>query len=694
MKPAHAAPFALRPPLSMLRALLTRAARRALQAAELPRCSHARHLCAGSEAAEPPGRTYRLRDRKDALPPLQQVAGVREVLPDRPEDRQEHKQVQMNAQIMACDTPEAVLALVTPLLPSLGRWSLVVALQRVASAAKQQRKPSPLRRDAQPLEPLLLALQWQLGSLEPSGFAGVLSACGMLGVKPPADWLQSFWRESAPALDRFGPKELTTTLFACGRLGLKPPGDWQSRFFSASAKALPQYDSQCFANTLFACGAMGLEPPQAWLRVFWPACAAELPTFKPLDLSELLHACARMKLTPPEDVMEPFWSASQAKMRLFTPMSLSKLFYGCAVLRLAPSEEWMHAFWRKSTELLPTFTGQSHANMLESSAQLDSWFFDKQEGKQRFTPPNFWLDRFFPASAASMCHWVPQDFVTTLHGLGQLGIMPPRDWLHEYWKCSAELLPEFTPRSCATTLLACAQLNITPPDAWLRRFWRTCETKLQQLIVQDMSNIMFAVAVLELWSAPLPPKLWARLCESLSARPVQEWNQADHLHARQMYHVYQTAAFVRPGTLAAPPAALLEAMRQSWLEQAKSKKPRAHDGLLADIAACLTTMGVSHTTEGWCEAAERFVDIAVNEEGLNGPRVALMVDKAVRRLRNGQPSGPLLLRNRALEANEWRVVSVGAKEWTGQSPAEKEEILRTLLRKAQAASVAPPERAQ
>ena len=668
----------------MLRALLTRAARRASRAAELPRCAHARQLCAGVEAAEPPGSKEGRRERKQPLPSLQQVAGGREILPDRPEDRREHEQAQVNSRIMACDTPEAVLELVTPLLPSLGRWSLVVALQRVASAAKQQRKPSPLKRDARPLEPLLLALQWQLGSLEPSGLAGVLSACGMLGVKPPADWLQSYWRESAPALERFAPKELTTTLFACGRLALKPPGDWQSRFFSASAKALPQYDAQCFANTLYACGAMGLEPPHAWLRLFWPACTASLPKFKPLDLSEMLHACGRMKLTPPEDVVAAFWDPSQAQMRFFTPMGLSKLFYGCAVLKLAPPEQWMHAFWRKSTELLPSFTGQSCANMLESSAQLDSWFFDKLEGKQRFAPPNYWLDKFFPTSAQGMRDWVPQDFVTTLHGLGQLGVMPPRDWLLTYWKTSQDLLPEFTPRNCATTLLACAQLNVTPPDAWLKRFWRTCDSKLQLLIPQDMSNIMYAMAVLELWNAPLLPKLWKSLGESLSARAVGDWREADHLHARQMYHVYQTAAFTRPGILPRPPAALLEAMSHSWLEQAKGKKPRAHDGLLSDISACLTTMGVTHTAEGWCDVSERFVDIAINEEGLNGPRIALMVDKAVRCLRNGQPSGPLLLRNRALEAHQWRVVSLGAKEWTGRSAVEKEEILRKLLRRARA----------
>ena len=626
----------------------------------------------------------RSRGAKQALPSLQQVAGVREIPPDRPEDRREHEQTQVNGRIMACATPEAVLELVTPLLPSLGRWSLVVALQRVASATKQQRRPSPLKRDARPLEPLLLALQWQLGSLEPSGLAGVLGACGMLGVTPAADWLQSYWRESAPVLERFDPKELTTTLFACGRLALKPPGEWQSRFFAASAKALPKYDAQCFANTLYACGAMGLEPPHAWLRVFWPACTAALPKFKPLDLSEMLHACGRMKLTPSEDVVAAFWDASHAQMRLFTPMGLSKLFYGCAVLRLAPPEQWMHAFWRKSTELLPAFNGQSCANMLESSAQLDSWFFDKQESKQRFAPPIYWQDKFFPASAQGMRDWVPQDFVTMLHGLAQLGVMPPRDWLLTYWKNSEALLPEFTPRSCAKTLLASAQLNVVPPDAWLKRFWRTCDAKLELLIPQDMSNIMFAVAVLELWTAPLLRKLWKRLCESLSARDVGDWREADHLHARQMYHVYQTAAFTRPGVLAAPPAQLLDAMRQSWLEQAKSKKPRAHDGLLSDIAACLTTMGVTHTTEGWCEAAERFVDIAINEEGVNGPRVALMVDSAVRCLRNGQPSGPLMLRNRALEANEWRVVSLGAKEWTGRSATEKEEILRKLLRKARA----------
>lgn len=584
--------------------------------------------------------------------------------------------MELNARLMACSSPDAVLALVAPSLATLGRWSLAVALQRMASTAKASTAGS-LQRDAR-FEQLLLAVQWQLGSMDAGGLSGVLSACGMLGVKPPADWLQCYWRDSGAALPQFGPKELTTTLFACSRLGLRLPGEWQNRFFRASAAALPQYDAQCFANTLYACGQLGIMPPYAWLNAFWPASTAAMPTFKPHDFSGMLNACVRMRITPPEDAMEAFWRTSVEAMRLFSAANLSKTLYACATLRLSPPEEWMEAFWRSSSEQLRRSNGQSQATVLQSSAQLDAWHAGKHLDKQSFAPPDYWLDAYYPASVERMPDYVPQDFVSSLHSLGRLGITPPKDWLQTFWRTSAEKLPEFTPRNCAITLLACAQLNIAPPrDPWMLRFWRACERKLPLFNAQDLSNTMYAVAVLSLWSSPLVPKLWERLVLSFGARSVADWRSDDHLHALQLYHVYQAAAVEQPGLLPAPRGELLAAARQSWLDQGQSKQHRARGGLLSDVASCLSLMGVEHTCERWCDRAERNVDVAI--EGLE-PRVALMVYNSGRVLRNGQPTGRTLLRNRTLAAHGWRVVSVSSLVWQELPTLEqKDACLRKLL---------------
>ena len=666
-----------------MRSLLARAARLAPQAAELP-YAHARMLCAAAAGGEPPSREPWRRDRSRAsLPSLQQVAAQRAIRPDRPVDTQEHKQVEMNERIMQCATPDAVLALVTPILGTLGQWSVTVALQRIATTGKLHKKEvAAMQRDPR-MEPLLLAAQWQLGSMGPEGLCGVLSACGLLGVKPPADWLQSFWKESGLRLGEFGPKELTTTLYAAGRLGLRPPGDWQNRFFRASAVAMPEYDPQSFANTLYACAQLGITPPHTWLAVFWPACTHALPSFKPQDFSGTLHACARMKLTPPVHTLDAFWAASHAKLQLCQPAILSKLFYGCAALRLAPPEDWMHAFWRKSTEVLRASDGQCHANVLESSAQLEAWSIDTQAIKQSFVPPPYWLDRYFGASADRMPSYVQQDFVTTLHALGRLGLTPPRDWLQQLWRCSGEMLPEFTPRSCATTLLACAQLGLSPPADWLQKFWRACERRLPLASAQDVSNTMYAVAVMALWRAPLLPQLWERLEASFAGRSAADWRPHDHLHALQMYHVHRAAETEAPGLLPPPTPELLAAARQSWLDQGQRKRPRAHHGLLSDVTACLANMGVAHTSESWCDRAERTIDIVIDGGDATAPRVALMVDNLGRTLRNGQLSGRTKLRNRTLAAHGWRVLTLASTEWHGLTSAElKEAYLRKLLARA------------
>jgi hypothetical protein len=532
-------------------------------------------------------------------------------------------QLQLNKDIQACASAEAVLDLVASQRAVLNEVNAATALMMIQRRAGKQL--ARLRSNAR-FAQLLSAAESLFERMGPQEFANAIYACGQLGIAPSTDWLERFWHASAAKLGDFKPQELSNTLYACGQLSTMPPDFWLPRFWHASAAKLGDFVPQALSNTFYACGQLAITPPADWLQRFWHVSAALLGDFVPQALSNTLYACGQLGITPPDDWLERFWHASAVKLDDFEPQGFSNTLYACGQLGIAPPADWLPRFWH--------------------------------------------------VSAVTLGNWNAQDFSNTLYACSQLGITPPADWLERFWLIGAAQLGDFKPQDFSNTLYACGQLAITPPADWLERFSSTFEQALPGMNQQNLANTAVALAMLGLWELPLWRGLWERLCSSLP-RDTAGWSAENRLDARQMYQAYQAAAVERPGLLPAPSPELLAAARKSWIDQARDGEDNTRAGKLqAAVSDCLTRMGVAHANERWCERAERSIDIAID----GALPVALEVDGPSHFLQDGRQDGSTMMRNRMLAAHGWRVVVVDYRVRNAQQTQEQREAcMRRLL---------------
>jgi hypothetical protein len=651
----------------------------------------------GELPADKPGRRVDLEAlrRERALRPPAERARVSSARPGRHLVAPTREQLQLNKELQACASAEAVLALVSSRLAVLNEVNAATALVTLARRASTSEAAS-LSSDAR-FAQLLDASASCFGNMSSQELSNALYAFGQLGITPPSNWLERFWHASALKLGAYIPQELSITLYGCGQLGITPPAvwlqrfwqgsapklgdclpqhlanmwyacsqlcvlppdDWLQRYWDASATLMPTYGEQDIANTMYACGQLGIAPPPRWQERFWEA---SLDAFKPQGFANTIHACGKLGLKPPAGWMSRFWEASGAKLADFTTQNLSNTLYACGQLGIMPHTRWLERFWAASGAKLDMSDPQAFSNILYTSGRLDTM------------PPAAWLQRYWTASDPKLGDFIPQNLGNTLYACSQLGIKPPESWLLRFWHVSASLLHTFSEQDFSNTIYACGQLGITPPAPWLEGFSQSIEPALPGLDQQAICNVAFSLAMLQLWELPLWPSLWARLSGSLS-RNVEAWTADDHMNARQLYQTYTAAAVERPGLLPAPSPELLVAARQSWVDGLTTDagpSSRLHNA----VSACLTQMGVAHANERWCERAERIIDIAI--EGTTP--VALEVDGPSHFLQDGRQDGSTMMRNRMLAAHGWRVVVVDFRLWIAQkTPEQREAYLRSLL---------------
>jgi len=421
---------------------------------------------------------------------------------------------------------------------------------------------------------------------------------------------------------RMDAQGFSNMLYACGQLGIAPPPSWLRVYFESSALVLGEFVPQALSNTMYSCGQLGIKPPDEWLRYFWHIDASKMSMSIPQDFSNTIYGCGQLGVVPAPDWLQRFWHASALKISKWNPQDFSNVMYGCAQLGIKPPAEWLQHFWAHMVLKLGDFNQQNYSNLLYSC--------------------------------------------------GQLGITPPDDWLQRFWHASCPKLREFLPQGLSNMLLGCAQLNALPPDYWLRSYSDSFERLLPTMNRQDLSNTAVSLAMLGLWELRVWPGLWEHFCRSWP-RDSAGWDAETRLHARQLYQVFQTAAVERPGLLRALEPELFDVSRQSWIEGMDEWSSKLH----ADVSTFLTSMGVAHTNERWCERAERSIDIAI--EGSGAP-VALEVDGPTHFLQDGRQDGRTQLRNRMLAAHGWRVVVLNHRDWEFLgADAQREEFLRRLL---------------
>ena len=185
------------------------------------------------------------------------------------------KQIQLSRDIIACESADAVLDLVTQAshLSVLNGVNASTALIRLARSAGKG--AAWLQGDLR-LAQLLSAAERLFVAMEARDVANTLYACGKLGLELPPDWLQRYWQAGESKLGEFKPQDFSVTLYACGQLGNTPPADWLELFWDASAPKLGEFKPQELSNTLYACGQLDIRPPADWLERYWSATRQRL----------------------------------------------------------------------------------------------------------------------------------------------------------------------------------------------------------------------------------------------------------------------------------------------------------------------------------------------------------------------------------------------------------------------------------
>ena len=225
--------------------------------------------------------------------------------PSSPPQRAPEREIQLNADIQACNSAEAVLDLVTPQLDRLAPGNASTALSTIHKRAGRGQAASRLRHDARFVQLMECAAQ-RFGGMQPRHLTASLYSCGKLGIWPPAEWLLRFWPASASKLDASKPQDFSITLYACGQLGLMPPASWLLRYWQASSLKLGQFKTQELSNTLYACGQMFNPPPSDWMQLYWHVSALKLFEYNAQDFSNTLYACGQLGITPPADWLERY----------------------------------------------------------------------------------------------------------------------------------------------------------------------------------------------------------------------------------------------------------------------------------------------------------------------------------------------------------------------------------------------------
>jgi hypothetical protein len=540
-----------------------------------------------------------------------------------------------------------------------------------------------------------------------------LGAAGMTRSLPPSSWLQRFFELSAERLGEFRTHYLAQLIRSCGDLQVTPPADWMQRYWHASAAAFPEFSTEDTTFILRSLSRLGVTPPKAWLDICWQASAERIAvSCSPTDIAFLIYAAGKgiLLVTPPESWMRQCWALSRDQLAALDVKELSFILWAAARLLPAPDAEWQTAYWNASAAKLPAFNAQGFANVMFAA------------GKLRCNPPHWWLRTFWRESANALPECKPQELSNLLEGLALLGIVPRPAWLSRFWEaatdatdlanaldlqgtlascatlrirptdaymerfwaCSEPLLRDMELGAIVTLLRGCVTLACKPPDAWMEQFALACAPELQRLPLRDATEVVVCCCALELWSMPQLEVFWQHLLDGLEACDGV-YSDSNVSYAgralRLMYQTYQAAAVERPGLLAAPSPALMDAARASWLGYIQQVHQDVNYSLddSASIPRHLTRLGVEYSRNIFCERSGRAINIAITN-GVAQP-IALEIITPARQLSDGRPEGTAALRRRVLAAHGWRVADLDAVTWHQHltSDEERDLYLRNLL---------------
>ncbi len=512
----------------------------------------------------------------------------------------------------------------------------------------------------------------RLEEIKPHNLAKVIRSCSCLEVTPPEDWMQRYWHASARALPELSTENATIILHALLKLDLTPPEEWMQRFWEGSAQRIAVSRSPSDIAFLVYAAAKGvvkpeLKPSESWTLQCWAASRDKLAALDAKDLAVVMWSASKLLPIPDAEWLSAYFNASAAKLPAFNAQGFAIVMFAAGRLHARLPPKWLQAFWRESIHALPECKPQELANMLEGLALLNA------------VPPLPWLSCFWQAATAASGQANVWDLLGSLESSAALKVRPTDEYLDRFWPCSEPMLCNMELSELVTLLRGCVTLACKPPDAWMEQCMLACAVKLPDLPMRNAAELVFSCCALEMWHQPHLPALWEHLLDTLQACDgvYDSYDGPDSARAlRLMHQTYQAAAVERPGLLAAPSPALMDAARTIWLRHVQ--QPEEATSANAFLLQHLTRLGVEFTPSHFCERSGRAVNIALTNSV--GQPTALEVTTPASLLHDGRPQGVLALRRRVLAAYGWHVVEFSMVRWKRlKSDEERELYLRNLL---------------
>jgi hypothetical protein len=431
--------------------------------------------------------------------------------------------------------------------------------------------------------------------------SSIMRSCGQLQLRPPDDFLSSFWLMNEQALPRMRGPGTAMIMHTHGKLNLKPPDSWQEQYWTVTESALADFEPRSLVTTFRACALLGIMPPQAWMTAFWAAVEGQLSTFVDrdwcvrvmniaarlrfanhlsilqFDRASLLDACACLELTPPAGVVSEFTSTtSGGAAARFSASSLVYIVHACARLGIAPPVGWegisaaalpllnpsqlllllksfaalgvkpainfWQRYWMVTTRLLPQFDKDVLVQTRDAYRHIDHGFALSHGN---------WLEQFWRSSPPALAN---ARSTNTLLGLTNtlaavvdtLELQPPEAWFRAFTDVSVPLLAQESAAGLVNLLLEMRTAKVAQvlPEQYLKQYWAALAPKLTELNhPAELAFLMHTCACLSITPPAAFLKLYMEQCtQTLKVAPQHLTRMLCALAALRLWDAPQLAS--------------------------------------------------------------------------------------------------------------------------------------------------------
>jgi len=499
-------------------------------------------------------------------------------------------------------------------------------------------------------------LEPHLEHMEKEVVATLVVAWAEAGLRPTHSFLEAAADTLLADLRSCNADTLTGTLLGYAKLGYCHDG-----LLDAVAKAvlssLEGFTMCQLSYVLWSFSKLGVKHPQLVDDI----TVALLPKMSPKFAHSMTVSCWSLAALNHYDSMTGVLLDAVAEVLItnvadFQAKDISRLMWTYAELN-HPHHRMVEAVLKYSVNHLHIFDASGLANIVWGAAKTDEAMDDN-------------VARMLAGVGAEASQRIEEfaglDMANLLSGYAHLRYFHS-DLLKAVEEHMHRHLVNLPPRQLARLILSFARLNYSPRPALLQELAFFLTLNLPKMNGLSAVQAMWGIGVLE----GLTVDMFNRFCACLANMDIQEFTVQNQM---RLIDIEMMANQL--GQSQAEQAALMlpDNVRGESLETTQAAV-RYNSSLLTslqrEIMMCLLTMGVPYKVDAITANGCIKVDLAMCYHGKN-----LAIEVADRRRHSSNPPfhpmGKMVLRERVLEANGWRVIRVPSHEW---------ESMRTLENK-------------